>query len=240
MRDYDELWPRGPRFRAGGFRLCTDSVLLAAFVNTDRVRRCIDLGCGSGILSVLLAEKNADMQIDGVEIQAEAAVLCQENLTENGLDGRCSVTLGDLRQSKSLFPAGGYDLVVSNPPYFPTGSGYEAPDPSRAETRDERNCTLSDLCAAAAWLCRWGGRFALVHRPERLSEVFCAMTAVGMEPKRLRLVQVRAAAAPSLALIEGRRGGRPGLAIEAPLVLCREDGGETDEIKTIYHREETL
>ena len=228
METYDTLWPGGPRLPVDGFRLCTDSVLLAAFVNMERVRRCIDLGCGSGTLSVLLAVRQPGARIDGVEIQAEAAARCLDAFRENGLADRCTAVCGDLRQHRALFSAGAYDLVVSNPPYFPTGSGYAAPEPSRAEARDERSCTLADLCAAAAWLCRWGGSFALVHRPERLSQVFCAMTAAGIEPKRLRLVLAQADRSPSLALIEGRRGGRPGLTIAPPLVLYRADGRETE------------
>ena len=91
------------------------------------------------------------------------------------------------------------------------------------------------MCAAAAYLCRWGGAFALVHRPERLADVFCTLRAHGLEPKRLRLVQHSAERAPSLALIEARRGGRPGLTIGAPLLLTAPGGGDSDEVREIYH-----
>ena len=126
--------------------------------------------------------------------------------------------------------------MVSNPPYFAAGSGLSAPDPARAAARDERSCTLDALCAAAAYLCRWGGSFALVYRPERLAELFCALNAHGLEPKRLRLVQHRFDAAPNLVLVEARRGGKPGLRVEAPLLLTGPDGGDSEEIKLIYHR----
>ena len=85
-------------------------------------------------------------------------------------------------------------------------------------------------------MCRWGGRFSLVHRAERLSEIFCAMSGSGIEPKRLRLVAARAGSSPGLALIEGRRGGRPGLVIEPPLILLGTDGAESGEARKIYHR----
>ena len=91
------------------------------------------------------------------------------------------------------------------------------------------------ICAAAAWLLRTGGSFSLVHKPERLSEAFCTMSARGIEPKRLRTVHSRYDAAPSLVLIEGRRGGRPGLKIEKPLILT-ENGEESAEFRRIYHR----
>lgn len=235
--NYDQLWPEGPRFlrAAGGFPLSTDSVLLAHFIGAKPARRILDLGCGAGVLTVLLHRSHPEARVEGVELQPAAAALCQENLRANGLpDG--DVRTGDLRDHRQLFPAGEYDLVVSNPPYFAAGSGLSAPDPGRATAREERCCTLEDLCTAAGWLCRWGGSFALVHRPERLAELFCALCAQGLEPKRLRLVQHRADTAPNLVLIEARRGGKPGLLLEPPLLLTGPDGGDSQEIKQIYHR----
>ena len=235
--NYDELWPGGPRFLrdAGGFPLSTDSVLLAHFAAALQAKRILDLGCGAGVLTVLLCHSHPKAVIEGIEIQPEAAAVCRRNLRENGFSND-GIRAGDLRDYRRAFPAGVYDLVVSNPPYFAAGSGLSAPDPSRATARDERSCSLDELCAAAAYLCRWGGSFALVHRPERLSELFCALSAHGLEPKRLRLVQHRCDAAPNLALVEARRGGKPGLTVEAPLLLTGPDGDDSEEIKLIYHR----
>ena len=233
---FDTLWPGGPRFLKSedGFKLSTDSVLLAHFAAPLRAGAIMDLGCGSGVLTVLLQLSHPSARVEGVELQPEASALCRRNMAENGLpdDG---ILTGDLRAYRTLWKAGAYDLVVSNPPYFTSGSGYASPDPSRAAARDERTCTLDELCAAAAWLCRWGGAFALAHRPERLAEIFCAMRAYALEPKRLRLVQHRFDRPPNLALIEARRGGNPGLTVCAPLVLCDPDGGDSDEIREIYH-----
>ena len=87
-------------------------------------------------------------------------------------------------------------------------------------------------------LCRTGGAFFLVHRAERLSEVFCKLSEAGLEPKRLRTVSHNIASEPSLILVEARRGGKAGLKIMPPLFLRNSDGSETDEILKIYHREE--
>ena len=234
---YDELWPGGPRFRQaeGSFRLSTDSVLLADFAARRPAKSIMDLGCGAGVLTVLLCVSHPDAAVGGVELQPEAAALCRENLAENGFDSGGIVT-GDLRECRSFLTAGAYDLVVSNPPYFAADSGYTAPEAGRAAARDERFCTLDDVCAAAAYLTRWGGAFCMVHRPERLSEIFCTLTARGLEPKRLRTVQHRIGAAPNLVLIEARRGGKPGLTVEAPLILTAPDGSDSEEAKLIYHR----
>ena len=235
MDGFDELWPGGPRFRQGGFRLSTDSVLLSAFAGRIRADRIIDLGCGAGVLTVLLSAAKPSARVFGIELQSEAWELCRENMAENVFD-RSGIVCGDLREHVSLFPAGSFDLVISNPPYFAGNSGHTSPDGNRAAARDERFCTLEDVCRAARYLCRWGGSFALVHRPERLAEVFCTMSGCGLEPKRLRMVQHREGAAPNLILVEGRRGGRPSLAIEPPLILTDGKGKDSPEVRAIYHR----
>lgn len=240
MEGFDELWPDGPKFmqRGGGFRLSTDSVMLADFVNVKKARRCLDLGSGAGVLCVLLAARAPDMDITGIELQEDWAELSRANLRENHMDSKVNIITGDLRRYRDLVPAGSFDLVVSNPPYFSVNSGYSAPDESRASARDERSCTLWDICSAAGWSLRWGGSLCIVHRPERLSEIFCSMTANGIEPKRLREVCPRAGRAPSLVLVEGRRGGRAGLSFEPPLILTDEDGSDSVEARRIYRRGE--
>lgn len=235
----DTLWPGGPSFiqRPPVFRLGTDAVLLAHFAETRRARLACDLGCGGGVISILLAWRTPPLTVHGLDLQPEAVALSRENAAINGLSDRTAFFSGDLRRIGDLLPAGKYDLVVSNPPYFSLGSGKAADDRHRAGARDERHCTLEDLCKAAAYLTRWGGRFAVVYRPERLSRLLVAMTAHGLEPKRLRLVALRPESPPILALVEGRRGGGAGLAVEAPLYLQDEAGEESHLLRQIYHRE---
>ena len=238
MQGFDELWPGGPRFKQGenSFKLSTDSVLLGDFVNMKRVKKCLDLGCGAGVLTVLMAHKGPDAQVKGIEIQPEWAELCRENLKENGFSSRTEIICGDIKDHKSLVTAGEFDLVVSNPPYFPVNSGYSAPGKERATAREEKDCTLQDILRAAKWALRWGGAFAMVHRPERLSEIFCAMTEAGIEPKRLRLVSYSREKAPNLILVEGKRGAKKGLTIEKPLILTDENGKDSEEVMKIYKR----
>ena len=237
MRDFEPLWPGGPLFcQAEHFRLSTDCVLLADFVNTSSAAKGIDLGCASGAIGLLLLSRSPRLHMTGLELLPQAAALAGENMAVNGLSARSRIVTGDIRQHRQLFPSGSFDLVVANPPYFPLGSGAVSPDEGRAAARGEVSCTLEDVCTAAAFLCRTGGSFSLVHKPERLSEALCCMSRHGLEPKRLRLVCHWAELAPNLVLIEGRRGGKPGMKIEPMLVLRKADGSETDEVKRIYHR----
>ena len=238
MTDREELWPGGPVLRqAAHFRLGTDCVLLADFARADRARRGIDLGCASGAAMLLLLARTEKLHMTGIEIVPEAAELARQNMAENGFAARSAVVTGDLRRFREDFPAGTFDLVVANPPYYPVGSGALPTDAARAAARGETSCGLEDLCAAAEWLLHTGGAACLVHKPERLSELLVSLTAHGLEPKRLRLVCRQAASAPSLVLVEARRGGRPGLRIEPPLLLQNERGEESEELRRITRRE---
>ena len=214
----------------------TDSFLLAAFPALRPGQRVCDLGCGAGLLGLLLLRRQRALQVTGVELSPAAAALAERNRRENGLEAHLSIAEGDLREIGSLLPAGQWDLVVSNPPYYPPASGPAPGKEALRSARTEVSCTLTDLCRAAARLLRWGGSFCLVHKPERLTDVLTELRAAGLEPKRLRLVSKTAGAAPSLLLAEGRRGGRPGLRIEPPLLLTGADGAPTAELDAIYFR----
>ena len=190
----------------------TDSFALGWFAAPKRGERVCDLGSGTGSLTLFCVEQNA-----------AANALAEKGFAENGWAERVTLRTGDLRESSALPAAGSMDYVVSNPPYFPAGSGASAAGEARQAAREEVGCTLADVCAAAARVLRWGGRFALVHRPERLSDLFCTLRAHGLEPKRLRFVASSAEKAPSLALVEARRGGNAGLSVEPMLFIGSAD-----------------
>lgn len=219
-----------------GFRLGTDSILLAQFISLPKQARIADLGSGCGTLGLLLCASDPDCAVTGVELDERAHELAQENIAANGLQGRLSSVLGDVRDIRTLFGAGSFSCVISNPPYFPVGSGKV----SRANgaARSEETLTLSELCAAASYLLPSGGRFALVHRPERLCDVFCVMREHGLEPKRIQFVRHSASSPVCMVLLEARRGGRPGLTYLPDFCEFTPDGAETDEYRAAYHRGE--
>lgn len=235
--DFIELWTGGPRFaQAEHFKLGTDCIVLSDFVNTAGAKKGIDLGCASGAIAMFLLCKSPKLHMTGLELQNNAVELAKDNMRINGFEERSEMLCGDIRCYKELFKSGSFDIVVSNPPYFPVGTGPVSPSKARAAARGETDCTLDDICRAAAFLCRSGGSFSIVHKPERLSEAMCTMSKYSLEPKRLRMVCHRAESAPGLVLIEARRDGKPGLKIEPSLILRDENDKETEEAKRIYHR----
>lgn len=192
-------------------KLGTDSKLLAQFATLHRREKVLDLGCGVGVLGVLLAQRQKELTLDGIDIVPESAELAAYNLTANGLTG--TIRQGDLNHCRQWAPRpGGYDLVISNPPYFAPNTGKTA-EGTRKTARSEAACTVEGLCAAAGWLLHPGGRFALCYRAERLATLFSALEGSGIAPKRLQLVQHSPAHPPKIVLVEGVRMGRPGLKV---------------------------
>ena len=117
-----------------------------------------------------------------------------------------------------------YDAVVSNPPYMKVGHGRKNTKTELLIARSEVKCSLEDVCFAASRLLRSGGLFFIVHRPERLCDLMCALRCASLEPKRLRTVYSGALRPPSLILCESRKDGAAGVCVEEPF-LIRQDGG---------------
>lgn len=210
MEKTEQLGPYTLSWKDGVFPLGGDALALGAFSTVKPGWRVCDLGTGSGVLLLLLARRAENLSLTGIDIDPLSARIARENLAANGLPGE--ILTGDLRQAP--LPAGGFDLVVSNPPYFPVGSGK-----SGGPARSEEFCTLSELCAAAGRLVKNGGRFSLCHRPERLTDVLCTLRAHNLEPKRLKLSAHGPDRPPSLLLVETVKQGKPGVSIEAAVNL---------------------
>lgn len=216
----------------------TDTFLLSSFPRLRAKQRVCDLGCGTGLLCLLLLRRQPQLQVTGIEILPQAAALAERAVQANALEAQMRICQGDVRDIRALLPAGGFDLVVCNPPYYADGAGRLPDNSAMRAARSELFCTPEDLCAAAEWLLHWGGSFCLVHKPERLTDLLCLLRSHTLEPKRLRMVCKKALAAPSLILLEGRRGGKPGLTVEPPLVLQQPDGTLSAELDAIYFRQQ--
>lgn len=220
------------------FRVSTDSMVLADFCRIKPGSRVLDLGCGCGTLGLLLLGADGTLQLRGIELQEAAARQAQENAEENGFSDRMHIVCGDLRQAHTQIAPGNFDCVISNPPYYPPESGYLHAQDSLSAARSELCCPFDALCAAAARALRWGGRFFLVHKPERLVDLLTGLRTARLEPKRIRFVRHRAESGVNLVLIEARLGGKPGLQYEPDLILYAQTGELSAEGRRIYHLQE--
>ena len=215
-----------------GFRFSLDAVLLAHFAPLKNHWRICDLGSGCGVIPLLLSSRAVDLVIDGVELQAELADMAARSLQLNGLT-HIQIHEADLRKLPAAW-RDRYDLVVTNPPYFPLESGRLSPLPQVALARHELACTLDDVLTAAARLLRSGGRLAIVHRPSRLSELFAGCTAHKLTPRRLRLVYPHAQSEANLVLLEAVKGTGGELHIQAPLIIYDASGHYTPEVADYF------
>lgn len=231
----DDLRHRG-RFviqRPDAFRFAIDAVLLAHFPEYRARDRVLDLGTGAGVLPLLMAERAA--HIEAVEIDADLADMAARSVAQNGLADKITVRRGDYRDIASLYPRESFDLVLANPPYYPTGKGKINPALSIARARHEITASLADVVQAARYALRFRGRLAMVHIPSRFDEVAAALSAAGLAIKRARLVQPRPDRAPNLLLIEAVAGGAPGAIRWLPtLSVYDANGAYTAEALSIY------
>lgn len=195
----------------------TDALLLAEFAAVTSRDRVCDLGTGCGILPLLFSRISSPPVIDAVEVDPTAAALARQAVQDNGLTDTITVYEEDWRLLS--LPAGVYDNVVCNPPYFPANSGRPAATPARRLARQEQGDTLEQITTAAARLLKNGGHFTLCHRPERMADVFTALRTHRLEPKRLQLVHTRADLPPCLLLCDAVRGAKPSLSVLPPLIL---------------------
>ncbi len=215
-----------------------DAVLLSHYPEIKDGDSVADLGTGFAPIPHMMhadaRRRGIRIRITGIEIQERAALLAERSVRENGLDGDIRIIHGDLKEAVSLCGAASFSLVVSNPPYVKRGSGLVGKDEAKAAARSELFCTFEDVASQAAALLRPKGRFAMIHRPGRLPELFGVLRQCRLEPKRMRLVCPYADADASMVLLEAVKGGRPGLKAEPPLIVYHRDQTYTEEVLRIY------
>ena len=232
----DDLQRNGYRIIQDPDRFCfgMDAVLLSGFAWAPEGGRVLDLGTGTGIIPILMSAKTDAKELIGLEIQPDSADMARRSVELNDLSDRIKIINGDIREAGQLFDAASFDVVTSNPPYMIGSHGLQNPEASKAIARHEVLCNLRDVVSAASRCLKSGGKFYMVHRPFRLSEIMVVMCEYKIEPKRMRLVYPYSDKEPSMVLIEGARGGKPRLTVEKPLIIYKSPGRYTDEIYDIY------
>ena len=209
-----------------------DAILLADFVDVKPNDRVMDLGTGNGIIPLLLAAKTSVSHIDALEIQQEVAEMANRSVEMNGLEEKISVINADLVGYKTELQ---YDVVTCNPPYKTTDTGLTNPNEKLKIARHEVCCNLHEIVKTASRLLKPSGKFALIHRPERLVDIICEMRNQKLEPKRIRYIASYEGKPPVMVLVEGRKCAKPYIKTEPNLIVYNQDGSYTDEVLKIYN-----
>jgi tRNA1Val (adenine37-N6)-methyltransferase len=216
-----------------GYRFSVDAVLLEDFISAKRLERGIELGTGSGIISILLAKRLKSANITAVEIQDSLSERAERNVELNDLKGKISIFSKDMRELKKEFRTNEFDFVFSNPPFRKPKTGRMSTDEERAIARHEIEISLSDLVSTAAYLLKHNGRFYMIYHPFRLAELVSLLRESRLEPKRMRFVHSRPNEEAKMVLIEAVKGGGIWLKIDPPLYLYEKGNDYTREIREI-------
>jgi tRNA1Val (adenine37-N6)-methyltransferase len=234
----DDLQLKGLRLIQNSEWFCfgIDAVLLSSFAKVRRRDKVVDLGTGTGIIPTLLYGKYEPEKIIGVEIQEEVAEMARRSVSLNELNEKISIHTGDIKNCFEEIGIGQFDVVVSNPPYKKGDTGILNPHDKKAISRHEVLINLDELISSASKLLKHGGRFYMIHRPERLKDIILSLDKNRFSPKRIRFVHPYLGKRPTMILVEATKFGGDFLAIEEPLYVYNEDGSHTNEILEMYGR----
>jgi tRNA1Val (adenine37-N6)-methyltransferase len=217
-----------------GYRFSLDALLLAHFATLREGDDLIDLGTGSGIIALILAQRFCCMRVLGIDIQGELAAMAKRSVVLNGLEGCVEIHWGDVRCPKTLCGPQSFSVAVFNPPYRRLLSGRMNPDSEKAVARHEIAGTAADFLAATAHVLRPGGRAYAIYPAARMVELLARMREHRIEPKRLRLVHSQCCCSGVFVLVEGVKGGREELKVQPPLFIHEEAGRYTQEMMEIF------
>lgn len=218
------------------FKFGIDAFLLAWFAR-EGIRNgqsVADLCTGTGIVPLLLSSSSRAAHISGLEIQENSAKMAMRSVELNNLSQKIKIINGDVKNVSEIFKKHSVEVVTCNPPYMIYGHGKQNPADEKAISRFEVLCSLEDIVSAANYLLKSSGVFYMVHRPFRLAEIFASLQRHKIEPKRMSLVYSYAQKEPNIVLLEARKNANPRISIEKPLIVYKNNGEYTDEIKQIY------
>jgi tRNA1Val (adenine37-N6)-methyltransferase len=217
-----------------GYRFSVDSFLLADFVDLRDRGDLIELGAGSGIISIVLGKRMSEGHIVGIEVQKQLVSIAKRNVQMNNLYDKITILQGDVRLPSSLCRPGSFSTAVFNPPYRRLHSGRVNPDPEKAVARHEILGTASDFIAAAAYALCMGGRMYAIYPSSKIAGFISQMKSSLVEPKRLRVVYSHRGVSASFILVEGIKGGGEGLDILPPFFIYNKEGGYTREMRRLF------
>ncbi|MDK3916850.1 tRNA1(Val) (adenine(37)-N6)-methyltransferase [Staphylococcus pseudintermedius] len=216
------------------FSFSTDALLLGHFTEVGKRDRILDMCAGNGVIPLLLSDKGNNV-ITGVEIQPQLVNMAVRSVQYNHLEDRITMVEMDINALIQAYSPAQFDLITCNPPYFKANQTNQHQLEAHKIARHEIYCTLDDCLRVSNHLLKEGGRVVMVHRAERMLDLFESMRHYRIEPKRLHMIFSKPGKAAQTIVVEGRKGGRQGLDIAPPFYIYDEQGDYTPEMKEIYY-----
>ncbi len=204
--------------KTDGLTFGTDALLLASYVS-GKYKRGLEIGSGSGIISLLLLTRNKLSEVTALDVQEEYTELTTRNAELNSLSDRLKAVFSDIREYRADSE---FDIIYTNPPYMKSDSGKENRLTKKNIARHEVKGGIGDFCTASGRLLKYGGSFYAVYRPDRTSDLICAMRESGLEVKRMTLVFADERSEPSMLLAEGKKGAKSGMHFTRPLIIYKD------------------
>lgn len=235
----DDLEYKGLKIiqKEDGFCFGIDAVLLSDFAKEIRNNsEILDLGTGTGILSILLSAKTNLKKIYGIEIQEEVADMAKRSVELNHLEEKIEIINKNIKELKERFEKNSFDAIVTNPPYKKINTGKANETENKYIARHEVTANLEDFIKISFDLLKDKGSFYMVHRPERLAEMIYLLKQYKLEPKKIRFVHSNTEQEPKLVLIKAVKNAKEFLTVEKPLFIYDKQGNYTEEIMKIYHK----
>lgn len=202
-----------------GYRYNEDSFHLFHFIPPKERPLACDLGCGNGIIALLLLHYNYAQKVVGIEIRWELYELSVRNMAVNGFTERTFMLHGDVRQHRKIFLPEEFDLAVCNPPYYREGAGRVSPHNARRQARSSLTLNIEDIAQVSSFILKTKGKLYTLLPAMRLEEWIMVLNQHRLRPKRLRFIHPQSKEPAKLVLLEAAKNGLSGLIVEEPLFL---------------------
>jgi len=219
-----------------GYRFSIDAVLLEQFISARHSSKGIELGTGSGVISILLARRLSKVNITAVELQKPLADRAERNIKLNDLEERIEIIQKDIKDLKEIYPTNSFNFAYANPPFRKPETGRMSIDKERAIARHEIEISLQELISTTSYLLKHSGRFYLIYHPFRLVELISVLKESRLEPKRMRFVHSRKGDEAKMVLIEAAKGSGTWLKIDPPLFLYEKGKTYSEEVLEMFDK----
>lgn len=214
-----------------------DSIILTGFAKeAKKGSKILDLGTGTGIISILLSKKIENSQITAVEIQNEVADMAKRSVKMNHLEDRIEIINDNITNLTKKLGQGQFDVVVTNPPYKKKETGIVNENNIKMISRHEITADLEDFIRIASEQLKDKGSFYMINRPERIADIVEYLRKYKLEPKELRFLQSTVNKAPNGVLVKAVKNGGKFLKVKEPLIIYSNKGEYTQEILEIYEK----